>query len=79
MFRNYLARRAARNLVRNRVYAAINIVGLAVGFAAALLIALFVRHELTAMTAGYRDKNVFIRWFQITPGIVSGHRAESTA
>jgi hypothetical protein len=46
MFRNYLAA-ALRNLVRNRLYAAINIIGLAVGFAAALLIALFVRDEFS--------------------------------
>ncbi|MHB1205332.1 MAG: ABC transporter permease [Rhodospirillaceae bacterium] len=46
MFRNYLAA-ALRNLVRNRLYAAINIVGLAVGFTAALLIALFVRDEFS--------------------------------
>src|SRR4051812_9870984 len=46
MFRNYLAA-ALRNLVRNRLYAALNIAGLAVGFAAVLLIALFVRDELT--------------------------------
>ena len=42
MFRNYLAA-ALRNLVRNRVSASINIAGLALGFTAALLIALFVR------------------------------------
>ena len=36
MFRNYLAA-ALRNLVRNRLYAAINILGLGIGFAAALL------------------------------------------
>ena len=46
MFRNYIAA-ALRNLVRNRLYAAINIIGLAVGFAAALLIALFIRDELS--------------------------------
>jgi putative ABC transport system permease protein len=46
VFRNYLAT-ALRNLLRNRLYAGINIVGLAVGFAAALLIALFVRDELS--------------------------------
>jgi len=46
MFRNYLAA-ALRNLARNRLYAAINIVGLSVGFATALLIGLFVRHETT--------------------------------
>src|ERR1700748_329674 len=45
MFRNYLAA-ALRNLARNRLYGAINIIGLAVGFAAAILIALFVRDEL---------------------------------
>lgn len=46
MFRNYLAA-ALRNLVRNRLYAAINILGLSIGFAAALFAALFVRYELT--------------------------------
>src|SRR5580704_9148866 len=46
MLRNYLAA-ALRNLVRNRLYAAINIIGLAVGFAAAILIALFVRDEFS--------------------------------
>lgn len=46
MFKNYLAA-ALRNLVRNRLYAVINIAGLAVGFAAALLIALFIRDELS--------------------------------
>ncbi|MHB1205849.1 MAG: ABC transporter permease [Rhodospirillaceae bacterium] len=46
MLRNYLAA-ALRNLTRNRLYAATNIVGLAVGFAAALLITLFIRDELS--------------------------------
>ena len=46
MFRNYLAA-ALRNLVRNRLYAGVTIFGLAVGFAAALLIGLYVRDELT--------------------------------
>ena len=44
MLRNYLAA-ALRNLLRNRAYAAINICGLALGFAAVILIALFVRDE----------------------------------
>lgn len=44
MLRNYLAA-ALRNLFRNRAYAAINICGLALGFAAVILIALFVRDE----------------------------------
>jgi hypothetical protein len=36
---------ALRNLARNRLYAAINLVGLGVGFTAAILMALFVRSE----------------------------------
>jgi putative ABC transport system permease protein len=44
MFQNYLAA-ALRNLLRNGVYAVINILGLALGFAAVILIALFVRDE----------------------------------
>lgn len=44
MFRNYFAT-ALRNLGRNRVYAGVTIAGLALGFAAALLIGLFVRDE----------------------------------
>src|ERR1700748_2556530 len=46
MFRSYLIA-ALRNLARNKLYAAINIIGLAVGFAAAILIALYVREELS--------------------------------
>jgi putative ABC transport system permease protein len=46
VFRSYLVA-ALRNLARNKLYAAINIVGLAVGFAAAIFIALFVRDELS--------------------------------
>jgi putative ABC transport system permease protein len=46
MFANYLAV-ALRRLARNRLGAAINIGGLAVGFAAVTLIGLFVLHELS--------------------------------
>ena len=46
MWRNYLAA-AIHNLFRNRAYAAINILGLAIGFAAAILIGLYVRDELS--------------------------------
>jgi putative ABC transport system permease protein len=46
VLRNYLAA-AIRNLSRNRLYAAINIIGLAVAFAAAGLIGLYLRDELT--------------------------------
>jgi putative ABC transport system permease protein len=46
MWRNYLAA-AVHNLFRNRAYAALNILGLAIGFTAALLIGLYVRDELS--------------------------------
>src|ERR1700723_3017333 len=56
MLRNYIMA-ALRNLARNRLYAAINIVGLAVGLWAALLIVLFVRDEYSydRFFPGYRD------------------------
>jgi putative ABC transport system permease protein len=46
MFRNYLAA-ALRNLSRNRLYAGVTIAGLAIAFASAILIGLYLRHELT--------------------------------
>lgn len=46
MVRNYLIT-ALRNLVRNRLYASINIGGLAIGFAAVFLLALYVRDEFS--------------------------------
>src|ERR1700730_18650231 len=56
MLGNYFAA-ALRNLLRNRIHAAINLFGLSVGFAAALLIALFAHDEYTydRFFAGYRD------------------------
>ncbi len=44
MFRNYLTI-AFRNLLKNKLYSALNISGLAIGVAACLLILLFVAHE----------------------------------
>jgi putative ABC transport system permease protein len=56
VFENYLAA-ALRNLLRNRTHAAINLFGLALGFAAALLIVLFVRDEYSydRFYPAYRD------------------------
>lgn len=45
MWRNYL-RIAARTLLKERLYAGINILGLAVGLACCLLLGLYVRDEL---------------------------------
>ena len=46
MIRNYL-KIAFRHLIRNKIYSAINIFGLAVGMACCLVILLFVRDELS--------------------------------
>lgn len=46
MFQNYL-QVALRNLIANKLYSFINIIGLAVGLAACVMIALFVRDELS--------------------------------
>ena len=46
MLRNYFIA-ALRNLARNRLHATINVAGLALGFAAATLIYLYVRNELS--------------------------------
>jgi putative ABC transport system permease protein len=46
MFRNYF-KTAWRNLHRNKIYAAINICGIAIGLAASWLIALYVSDELS--------------------------------
>ncbi len=46
MFKNYL-KIAWRNLVKNKGYSAINIGGLAIGMACFLMIAMFIKHELS--------------------------------
>ncbi|HEY6978513.1 MAG TPA: ABC transporter permease [Chitinophagaceae bacterium] len=46
MFRNYF-KTAFRNLRKNKLYAAINIVGLTAGLAACLLIGVYIMHELS--------------------------------
>ena len=46
MWRHYLTT-ALRNLARNRLYAAITVLGLAVAFSVAILVGQFVRNELT--------------------------------
>ena len=46
MFANYL-KTAFRNLLRYKVFSAINIVGLAVGMASTILIFLWVQDELS--------------------------------
>src|SRR5688500_19895286 len=44
MLKNYF-KLAWRNMVKNKVYSAINIIGLAIGLAVCMLIVLYVGHE----------------------------------
>src|ERR1700759_3000638 len=50
---------AWRNIIRNRVYAAINISGLTVGIAACLLIFVVVQYELSYETFRPNYKNIY--------------------
>lgn len=50
---------AWRSLIKNKVYSTINILGLAVGMAAFLLISLYVRHELNYDTFHENKENIY--------------------
>ncbi|MBO0930846.1 ABC transporter permease [Fibrella aquatilis] len=63
MFRNYL-KIAWRNLVRNKAFSAINIVGLAVGLATCLLIGLFVLDELSYDRFNEKADRIVRVWFE---------------
>jgi putative ABC transport system permease protein len=58
MLKNYLVA-AIRNLFRDRSYAGINICGLALGFAAVILIGLYVRDELSYDRAYPHSERIF--------------------
>ncbi len=58
MFKNYL-KIAIRNLLKNRVYSLINILGLAVGLATSLLIVLYVVHEWNYDTFHQHSDRIF--------------------
>ena len=58
MLKNYFAA-AIRSLFRDRAYAAINICGLALGFAAVILIGLYVRDELSYDRAYPHSDRIF--------------------
>src|SRR5690349_14862711 len=58
MLKNYI-RIAVRNLLRHKVYSAINIFGLAIGIAACLLIFLYVQHELSYDSQFKKSDRIF--------------------
>src|SRR6478752_6812012 len=56
MFKNYF-KTAWRNLWKNKIYSAINIIGLAIGMAACILIMLFVSYEKSFVN--FHSKNIY--------------------
>lgn len=58
MFKNY-AKIAIRNLLKNKVYSLINILGLAIGLATSLLIVLYVMHEWNYDTFHTQSDRIF--------------------
>jgi len=58
MLQNYL-KIALRNLIRNRVYSAINIFGLALGVACCLLLALYIQDEVSYDKHHQRSEDVY--------------------
>src|SRR5579864_2773051 len=72
MFKNYLVI-AWRSLIKHKLYSAINIVGLAVGIAACIVIALFVYNERSF--DNMHTKNVYrLNEVQKFPGMVSSQK-----
>ena len=66
MLQNYL-KIALRNLWRERVYAGINIAGLAIGLASCILLMLFVRNELSYDTFHPNADRLYRVWVTETP------------
>src|SRR6056297_2164190 len=61
MFRNYF-KTAWRNLIRNKLYSTINILGLALGLTAFIFIALFVRDELSYDSYHEKSDRIYRMW-----------------
>lgn len=61
MIRSYI-QVALRNLIRNRGYASINIVGLAIGLATSIFIMLYVINELTYDRFHEKSDRIYKAW-----------------
>jgi putative ABC transport system permease protein len=64
MFRNYL-KIAWRNLVKDRSFSLINIIGLAIGMASAILILLWMQYEVTYDQFHERKDRVYEAWNRV--------------
>src|ERR1700710_215755 len=72
MIKNYL-KIAWRNIWKNKVFSAINIIGLSVGMAACIVIMLFVSYEKSF--DNFHTKNIYrISEVQKFPGMVSSQK-----
>jgi putative ABC transport system permease protein len=72
MFKNYF-KTALRNLVKNKTFSAINIIGLAVGLAACIIIMLFVYYERSF--DGFQSDNIYrLNEVQKFEGMVSSQK-----
>jgi putative ABC transport system permease protein len=72
MIKNYF-KIALRNLWKNKAYSAINIVGLAIGIAACIMIMLFVRYEKSF--DNFHTKNIYrLNEVQKFPGMVASQK-----
>ena len=72
MFKNYF-KIAWRNLVKNKIFSAINIIGLAIGMAACMVIMLFVFYEKSF--DNFHTKNIYrLNEVQKFEGMVSSQK-----
>src|SRR6201995_2742427 len=72
MFKNYVVT-ALRNLSKHKLYSAINIIGLAIGMAACIVISLFVFYERSF--DNMHSKNIYrLNEVQKFPGMVSSQK-----
>src|ERR1700730_10888438 len=72
MIKNYL-KTAWRNLRKNKVFSAINIIGLAVGMAACIIIMLFVFYEKSF--DNFHSKNIYgLNEVQTFPGMLASQK-----
>ncbi len=74
MFKNYL-KLAIRNLLKDKTYSFINIIGLAIGIATAFMILLYVYHEMTYDTFHRNAQHIY----RITTSTTSGNGTMHTA
>ena len=79
MFKNYFIL-ALRNILKHRLYSAINIVGLAVGLASCILIMLYVHYELTFDKFYPNKENIYLVQFgtEISGDFVEFQRSPGT-